>query len=401
MSVVIPTSNGAGNGQHGHSVATRLAVPRVLAHFWRWWSGELCSVITPLMDRYWVDRHGTIDIALMPDGAVVLPPRLNGRDVRLIVDAAHVLRKTVAYPAAVEENLADVVLNDLDRQTPFTSEQIYLAHRIERRYDAADGVARIDVELVMVMRRVVSAALTRIRDAGGAVYSAVIAEPDSAATTELLPVAERTRRRMSRLQQMNLALVGALLLLIAIAIAVPILQRRAEVVELGPRVEKARNDAEATRKIEAEFQRVSQEYQLATARKYQSTPVVDIIEELTRLSPDTTWLQSLELRAPPGTSKSNKSLREVQLIGEAASLSKMIELLEQSALLQNTTQRAQTTRGTQPNTERFQIATELKPRAAPELIDVLAIAVVPRVDKLTAPNDASTILPPPRTREAP
>ena len=396
MSAVIPSSNTPAAARNG---AARLVVPPALQQLWRWWRAELRLVFVPLVEKYWVDRSGTVDLTLAADGAIALPPRLNGRDVRLLVDWAHVLQKSVAYPAAVEESLAEVVMNDLDRQTPFTPEQIYLMHRVERRYEAADGVARLDVELTMVLRRVVASAVERVQGAGGAVYSAVITNPSSGASSELLPLAERAPRRLTRLQKMNLGLLGVLAVLVAAALGVPIAQRHAEVTELAPRGEKARNEAEATRKIEAEFQRLSQEYQLAMTRKYQAYAVVDIIEELTRLSPDTTWLQSLEMRAPSGASKANKSVREVQLIGEAASASKMIELLEQSPLLQNTTQRAQTTRGSQPNTERFQIATELKPRITPELIDLLAAS--PRATEKTAQsaNPANATIAPPTATE--
>jgi hypothetical protein len=98
------------------------------------------------------------------------------------------------------------------------------------------------------------------------------------------------------------------------------------------------------------------------------------------------------MKSPPGGNKANRSVREVQLIGEAAAASKMIELLEQSPLLQNTTQRAQTTRGSQPNTERFQIATELKPRQLPEPIDLIAPApsATPATPAAPAASPAAT-----------
>lgn len=380
MAAVIPSSVSVPSARSG---APRVVVPRALVNFWRWWRAELRLVLVPLQDKYWVDRTGTLDLSIAADGQLALPPRLNGRDVRLVLDGSHVLQKTVTYPAAVEESLAEVILHDLDRQTPFTAEQIYLIHRVERRYESGDGVARIDVELTMVMRRVVATAIQRVREAGGAVYSAVIRQP-AGNTRELLSAAERAPRRLSALQKINLGLLCLLVGLIVAAAAVPILQRHAQVIELAPRMEKARGEAEATRKIEAEFQRLSREYQLAMTKKYQSYAALDIIEELTRLSPDTTWLQSLELRAPSGAAKPSKGVREVQVIGEATTASKMIELLEQSPLLQNTTQRAQTTRGTQPNTERFQIAAELRPRVVPEKVD-LSIATPVVADAPAAP----------------
>jgi general secretion pathway protein L len=321
--------------------------------------------------------------------------------VRVLVDWTHVLQKTVSYPAVVEENLAMVLANDLDRQTPFTPDQIYLTHRVESRSESSDGVARIDVQLTIVLRRVVAPVIDRIRASGGTVYSVVITNPANGHTLEMLPVAEWTPRRLSQLQKINLGLLATLFALCFAAIVVPIAQRRAEVIALQPMVDKARNEADATRKIEAEFQRLSQEYQMATTKKYQAYAVVDIIEELTRLSPDTTWLQSLEMKSPPGAGKGKNSIREVQLIGEAASASKMIEALEQSPLLQNTTQRAQTTRGSQPNTERFQIATELKPRVMPEMIDLIAEPPATPMPTGPAVPSASTPTPAAPTPAAP
>jgi general secretion pathway protein L len=387
----------------------RVAMPRSVVNFWRWWAAELRGVFRPLLHKYWVDRADTVDIRLTTDAEAPLPTRLAGRDVRVVVDTAHVLQKSVAYPAAVEENLAAVIINDLDRQTPFTADQIYLAHRVERRYEAADGMPKIDVELTIVLRRVVAPLLERVRAAGASVYSVVIPGAAGAVPVELLPPAERRSRRLSRLQKVNLLLLTLLALLVVAAMTVPTLQRHAAVVELTTMVEKARSEAEATRKIETEFQRLSQEYQLATTKKYQAFAAIDIIEELTRLSPDTTWLQSLEMKSPPGGNKANRSVREVQLIGEAAAASKMIELLEQSPLLQNTTQRAQTTRGSQPNTERFQIATELKPRQLPEPIDLIAQApsatpaspAAPAAPPAATPAGATAPTPAPAPTSAP
>lgn len=355
--------------------ATRSLLPRPLAVFWRWWAGELHGVFDPLVEKYWVDHANVVTIALDAGGAIPTNARLDGRDVRILLPAEHVLQKTATYPAAVDENLDEVLANDLDRQTPFTPEQVYTAHRIERRYDGADGAPKIDVALTMVLRRLADNAMDRVRAAGGRVYSLGVAGDNQ--HLELLPLAARPARRLTPLQKINIGLLVALLVLIIASLVTPIVMLRSQIKILAPLVDKARVEAEATRKIETEFQRLQQEYQLATGKKYASYPLLDVVEEMTRLSPDTTWLQSFEMKYSPGATKGSSTklpVREIQIIGEAASASKMIELLEQSTLLQNTTQRAQTTRGAQPNTERFQIATEIKPRSAPEMIDLFAAA---------------------------
>ena len=65
-------------------------------------------------------------------------------------------------------------------------------------------------------------------------------------------------------------------------------------------------------------------------------------EEISRLLPDNTWLQQLEIRS---TGKS----REIQITGETTSSSRLIEILERSKLLQNATPNCTVTSGPQPN----------------------------------------------------
>jgi general secretion pathway protein L len=359
---------------------------------------ELKPVVGPLVARYWVDRSASVDLTIDTNGSVTglaSPGRPAPRDVRLVLPQGVVLQKLIQYPAVVEENLDEVVATDLDRQTPFKATDLFHTQRVLRRFDGSDGVSRIEVELTVVPKRVVEPAIAQVRQAGSSVMAIGVAGMDRA--VDLLPRNMLPPRRLTSVQRLNVALASALVLLIVGAIAIPIWQRRAEVLRLTPIVEKARNEAEATRRIDTELQRLASEHQLVTTRKYQAPAVIDIIEELSRLSPDTTWLQSLEMKAPTSASKSRQT-RELLLVGEAASASKMIELLEQSPLLQNTTQRAQTTRGAQPNTERFQIASELRPRTLPEPMVLSAPAAPPAAASNAAP--ASTV-PAPQAATAP
>ncbi len=94
-------------------------------------------------------------------------------------------------------------------------------------------------------------------------------------------------------------------------------------------------------------------------KKHASAPVLAYVEEVARLLPDNTWLQQLDV-------KTTGKAREILVSGETVSASKLIEILEQSQLLQNAAPRGPVTRGTQPGTERFVIAGEARPRPQPE-----------------------------------
>jgi hypothetical protein len=84
--------------------------------------------------------------------------------------------------------------------------------------------------------------------------------------------------------------------------------------------------------------------------------------------------------------------RELQIQGETASSSKLIEILEQSTLIQNATTRGTVTRGSLPGTERFFIAAEAKPRPQPEAVSVAQLPSP--VSPPPAPaNPAESVLP--------
>ena len=386
------------------SAAERLGLHKLgITDFWQWWSGELRSAFAPFSARWLhnddditdvasdgkslaftnlsaaptASASGRIRVELEGSDAVTrsaddikraISAALSGRskDIRLVISPDMALQKSVTYPAATLENLRDVVAFDMDRQTPFTAAQVYFdarraARSVANKSTEANPLA--NVELIAVPRQTLQPVLQSLREAGASLLSIGVAHDSGSPRFDLLPLVEKPARRITRGQIINLVLLGLIAALVMAAVIVPIGQKRERAIALLPLLQKAQTEAEVTRKIESEFTRLWQEYNFAVSKKYATQPALEVVEELSRISPDTTWLMTLEMKTI--ANKSGGPIHEVQLMGEAASASKMIELLEQSRLLQNATQRAQTTRGSQPTLERFQIATELRPRALP------------------------------------
>ena len=86
-------------------------------------------------------------------------------------------------------------------------------------------------------------------------------------------------------------------------------------------------EAESTSLLANELERQVADYNFLLARKHGSYSALAIVEEISRLLPDNTWVQQLDIRTVGKT-------REVQIVGETASASKLIEILEGSTLLQ-------------------------------------------------------------------
>jgi len=278
----------------------------------------------------------------------------------------------VTMPAATEENLRQVLAFEMDRLTPFKADEVYFDYRVISR-DAATG--QVQVQLAAARREVVNARVESLRSLGASVQGVGLRDDSSGshAPLDLLPSEQRGERESSRERMIQRGLLAAVILLLAAALLLPIVQKRLTVIALNPMLTKARLEAEATDGIARELERQVGDYNFLLARKHRTYPALAFIEEITRLLPDNTWVQQFEL-------KTVGKGREVQIQGETTSSSKLIEILEGSALLQNATPRGTEVRGSQPNTVRYMIAAEVRARPQPEsrpLLDAVSVAPVP------------------------
>jgi general secretion pathway protein L len=369
---------------------------------WDWWTHELAAMVPKRVSMAFAGDASLIDVAV-EDAALVLVKvgagdnlhaqelkrvpllsrdavgmrtalddllRGQGRDVRVLVSPQHVLRKRVVLPMATEENLRDVVGFDMDRQTPFTAEQVYFGAAVVSRDATRD---RIEVDVVAVPKSAIESWLNEMRAAGVSVHSIVAADEFSPALKrastpiELLPKSAGPARRWSNMQRINVGLLLLALLLIFAAVLLPIWQKREMVKELMPLSVKADSEFKITQRVTEEYTRLANEYNFVVGKKHANYPMVMLVDEITKISPDTMWIQTFEYKLLPKT-------RELQLAGEAVSVSKVIESLEQTPFLQNTSQRQASRQGSRPNIEYFTLASEVKTRPLPEAIAVDASA---------------------------
>ena len=182
---------------------------------------------------------------------------------------------------------------------------------------------------------------------------------------DLLPTEQRSERELSSERLVQRIVVGTVL---AAALRGTRVSRLPEARDLhrtqSPREPGAPGGREATDGIARELERQVADYNYLLARKHGTLPVLAFIEEVSKLLPDNTWVQQLDV-------KTTGKWREVTISGETASASKLIEILEGSTLLQNAAFRGNMSRGTQTGTERFLISAEVRPRAQPESRPVL------------------------------
>jgi general secretion pathway protein L len=365
-----------------------------LAAFWRWWTGELRELIperfsamgglarAPLVVLHngevsLLDTRGALTTAtismesLDAQGQRHAMRRLlestgdTRARVRLCLMREEALVRRVTLPAATEENLEQVLGFEMDRLTPFRAEDVYFDHRIVAR-DAVAG--QVQVQLAVARRDVVDAKVDQLR-AWGASVQGVTVQDDAAsqAPLDLLPLELRGQRDTGGGRFLVPGLVILVCSLLAVALLYPAYRKRDAVVALLPALAKARQEAEATDVVRTALERQVTDYNFLAARKQGTWPALAFVEEMSRLLPDNTWVNQMDV-------KTSGKTREIQVTGETASASRLIEIFEQSSVLQNATPKGAVTRGSTPGTERFMIVAEAKPRTVPPARPLVEVA---------------------------
>jgi general secretion pathway protein L len=238
----------------------------------------------------------------------------------LLVPEQRVLRKVIALPAATEQSLDNVLRFEMDRYTPFTSEQVYFGYRI-----AARERERIQVELLVVQRDYIDPLLAGLAHANLRPSIVTLAEALggwSGATLNLLPASSRAGQgEWGRNRRVQTAVV---LLLLVLVIGWPLYQRQQTLTRLQGELPQLKARAEQSRAVATELQRLESSRAFLQEQQQQAPRLLLLLDELTALLPDHTWLARFE--------DNGSSFR---LDGESAEVSALISLLEQSPLLEN------------------------------------------------------------------
>jgi len=171
-----------------------------------------------------------------------------------------------------------------------------------------------------------------------------------------------------------------------VALLFPLWQKREAVISLQPRLDTAKAGADVADRLAKEIEKLASEHNFLLAKKQGQHPTVMLIEDLSRLLPDSTWVQQLDIKTGP-------KIRELQLAGETGSSSQLVELLEKSGSLANANFKSPLTKGVTPGTERFLIAAEVKPRALPEPIPENALVKAPDGPPVVTPGAPAAAAP--------
>ncbi|MDQ6647045.1 MAG: fimbrial assembly protein, partial [Pseudomonadota bacterium] len=220
---------------------------RVLPARWRGWfsSGATWHLLQNSGPHWTLRRSGRSEVLASWDdsgNAVTADDQLHAvalnaalaavdredRRLALLLPAPVVLRRTLALPLAARDNLLKVVAYEMDRQTPFSVNQVYYAVR-ELNTPAATG--RFHAELVAVTRDTLDPLLLRVRAQGISTDAVDVADGDGRLGINLLPP-ELTPHHVRPRRRLNLALAAACVVLLALVLGAWLNNRQTTLAEM-------------------------------------------------------------------------------------------------------------------------------------------------------------------------
>ncbi len=260
---------------------------------------------------------------------------------RIILPADRVLARELELPLAAEENLYEVLRFEMDRQTPFRADEVYFDYRIVSR---DNDTQKLRVSLQLTRRALVDNLLTHLGHWGlRPVHSPAINQSTDDLTLDFEP---DTYQEPSSTGS-NLVLALVVLVLAVVAITLPMRGQKQFREQLDTRLEAARTSAAQAVKIRDLLDGRRKKVKILRTAKDRPAMVV-LLEEITHILPDTTYLFRLEVRD-----------QDINLQGSSNSASELIGLLEKSPALVDVRFASPVTREGNAGRERFHISAKL------------------------------------------
>ena len=289
------------------------------------------------------------------------------------------LRKTLVLPLALEEHLHQSLAYDLDRHTPFKPEELYFDAVVVDR-DSVHNALRVD--LAAARRALVDTVVQQAESFGARVASVTVDPPAIASASRINLLPEDRRDATPGWARWQVAIPAVLLGLgVLTALILPVWQKRAEVMALNELSEQARDRAGVSVRLRTELEQRVGDYNFALERKYAFPGIVQVLDDITRILPDDTWLTQLEIH----TMRGKDAQREVTLRGESANAGRLVSLLEDSKLFTQAAPRSPTTKIQPGPGEIFDVGAHLKPLPAPTPLPIDMMAPPPRPPAAAAP----------------
>jgi general secretion pathway protein L len=352
--------------------------------FLRWWRRELAFLIPAKMSQFFYTPQPAIIIKPI-DNTIELSYEIKGVQHNLgtvtceisqqetvknllsderFKNAIFILRlsnqetlnKTLNLPLAAQTNVSQVVSYEIDRYSPFKIDQIYFATHLE---NIDTETSQLSIRLMIVQRKLLE---KRYKDCKMLGISPQFVEVEHYPNDlqnlhlayNLLPLDLQPKIK-NRSRWIIGSLMTALIFLIVISLVLPVWIEYQEVENLQKQISSVEKEVKAVKLLQAEMDEIREENQALINEKIASPPVVAILNEISALLKDDSWLSYLQY-----------SDGQLQLQGESPTASNLLADLEASDYFAKVSFASPVTQDKASGSERFQITAEI---TKPETIE--------------------------------
>ena len=266
--------------------------------------------------------------------------------VTLTLSQDMTLQTRISVPRSARGYIDNVVRFEMDRLTPFKADQVY--------YDTGSivdepGTEQCSVELYLVPIDKLNMILDQLSQLG--------IETDRVIPHEFTGRPDCNFNMLSKSQESNiktrskhfqLSLLTINILLLIAVVTVPLIEKKARIDQLKEQVSELRFQAERVFDIREERQTLFQQQEDYVALRKEQGSTLNLIAELTRLLPDTVWLNKIAMQGSA-----------LRIQGEAVNASELIALLQNSGQLTDVSFFSPVTQNPRSGKERFMISAQL------------------------------------------
>lgn len=311
---------------------------------WRWWLAEILGLVPARFSSGGavIAEPSSCGFNFTRDGQTI-PAAPDGSAVTLRIGADAVLRRTLSLPVSARFRLREILLHDLDRQSPVDPHNVLFTYRILAVERAA---SRLVVSLVLVRRDAVDAATAGLQSLGLRVKDIFAPDPQNGRDDVLAPP-QRVAKKLARHHRLAMALALVALLLAGADVWVRAARDQEIVADLAAQAAQLNVSAARVQNIRAQVEagRDSAGF-LAAERRAPSMGA--ILAEITSRLPDGTWLTSL-----------NYDGHVLEMQGYSTNASSLVPIFDTSKLFTGAAFRAPMTQGPQSNLQQFDLSMNL------------------------------------------
>lgn len=364
----------------GSGTPARLSLTESAAGFFDWWREELLGLVPQWLRRLLADAEVGVVLAQLDGGFQIFAaasPRSRGEAAPLVLTRAqalaaladmaasrrassiglrlplsHCFERRVELPKAARDDLRRMLNFDLERATPFRLSEVYTAALLTGEA-GAKGKQR--VRQLVLKRDAIDPLIADVKAAGlvPAFVDCWQTSPASGLPVNFLETSEPSHPGLTRYLTGPRALAVLVALLAGLSGVLSLSRYEAALAEIRAEAAKLRTQAAAVREAMERSGAAVADLARLQQLKLGEVPAVEVLEELSRVLPDSVWLTDLRIEGDA-----------VDIVGLAKSGAALPPLFVGSALFADAALTAPVTLDQREDKERFSLRIRIKPRVA-------------------------------------